>query len=107
MIPIEVVYGLPHTQRLLALEVPAGTTALEAVQRSGILQEFPEIALATASLGIFSRHLDGRSMPAPADYVVQAQDRIEIYRPLLIDPKQARLRRAAKKRQAYTGNGGI
>jgi putative ubiquitin-RnfH superfamily antitoxin RatB of RatAB toxin-antitoxin module len=45
-------------------------------------------------------------MPAAADYLVQPHDRIEIYRPLLIDPKQARLRRAAKKRQAYTGNRG-
>lgn len=106
MIPVEVVYGLPRTQRLLALEVPAGTTALEAVQLSGIMQEFPEIVLETVSLGIFSRLLDGRAMPAAADYLVQPHDRIEIYRPLLIDPKQARLRRAAKKRQAYTDNGG-
>ena len=106
MIPVEVVYGIPSTQRLLALEVPAGTTALEVVQLSGIMQEFPEIVLETVSLGIFSRLLDGRAMPAAADYLVQPHDRIEIYRPLLIDPKQARLRRAAKKRQAYTDNGG-
>lgn len=53
MIPVEVVYGLPHTQRLLALEVPTGTTALEAVQLSGIMLEFPEIELVTVSLGIF------------------------------------------------------
>jgi len=106
MIPVEVVYGLPHTQRLIALEVPAGTTALATVQRSGLLQEFPEIDLETASLGIFSRLLDGRTLPAPAEYSVQPHDRIEIYRALLIDPKQARLRRAAKKRQAYTQTGG-
>lgn len=106
MIPVEVVYGIPSTQRLLALEVPAGTTALEVVQLSGIMQEFPEIVLETVSLGIFSRLLDGRAMPAATDYLVQPHDRIEIYRPLLIDPKQARLRRAAKKRQAYTDNGG-
>jgi len=106
MIPVEVVYGLSHTQRLIALEVPAGTTALATVQRSGLLQEFPEIDLETASLGIFSRLLDGRMLPAPSEYRVQANDRIEIYRPLQIDPKQARLRRAARKRQAYTESGG-
>lgn len=106
MIPVEVVYGLPHVQRLLALMVPAGTTALEAVRLSAIAQEFPEIVPETASLGIFSRLLDGRSMPAPMEYIVQPNDRIEIYRPLLIDPKQARLRRAAKRRSAQTGNRG-
>lgn len=106
MIAVEVVYALPCAQRLIALDVPDGTTALGAVQLSGILQEFPEIDLQTASLGIFSRPLDGRSLPLPADYCVQAHDRIEIYRPLLIDPKQARLRRAAKKQQAYTDKRG-
>jgi len=98
MIRVEVVYGLPHQQRLIALDVPAGTTALEAVHRCGILAEFSEIELESASVGIFSRLLDGKSMPAPLDYVLKPLDRVEIYRPLLIDPKQARLRRAAKKR---------
>lgn len=106
MIVVEVVYALPLVQRLIALEVPEGTTALQAVQRSGIADEFPEIVPHKASLGVFSRPLDGRALPAPAEYLVQPHDRIEIYRPLLIDPKQARLRRAAKKRQAYTDKGG-
>lgn len=106
MIRVEVVYALPMQQRLIALDVPAGTTALEAVRRSGILEEFPQIVPESASLGIFSRLLDGKSMPAPQDYVLKALDRVEIYRPLLIDPKQARLRRAARKRKAYTEIGG-
>lgn len=104
MIPVEVVYALPQRQRLLQLEVEPGSTALQAVQQSGILTEFSEIDLATASLGVFSRLLDGHTLPLPADYRVKPHDRIEIYRPLLVDPKQVRLRRAAKKR--HTAQGG-
>ena len=104
MIPVEVVYALPQRQCLLQFEVAPGSTALQVVQRSGILAEFHEIDLTTASLGVFSRPLDGHALPLPADYLVQPHDRIEIYRPLLVDPKQARLRRAAKKR--HTAKGG-
>ncbi len=104
MIPVEVVYALPQRQRLLQLEVEPGSSALQAVQQSGILTEFSEIDLTTASLGVFSRLLDGHTLPLPADYRVKPHDRIEIYRPLLVDPKQARLRRAAKKR--HTAKGG-
>ncbi|MEY3667873.1 MAG: hypothetical protein RL572_1413 [Pseudomonadota bacterium] len=104
MIPVEVVYALPQRQCLLQFEVAPGSTALQAVQQSGILAQFSEIDLATASLGVFSRLLDGHTLPLPAQYQVQAHDRIEIYRPLLVDPKQARLRRAAKKR--HTAKGG-
>lgn len=104
MIPVEVVYALPQRQCLLQFEVAPGSTALQAVQQSGILAQFSEIDLATASLGVFSRLLDGHTLPLPDEYQVQAHDRIEIYRPLLVDPKQARLRRAAKKR--HTAKGG-
>ncbi len=104
MIPVEVAYALPQRQCLLQIDVADGCTALQAVQQSGILAQFSEIDLATASLGVFSRLLDGHTLPLPAQYQVQAHDRIEIYRPLLVDPKQARLRRAAKKR--HTGKGG-
>ncbi len=96
---VEVVYASPERQRLIGLKVPLGTSALEAVRRSGIQQEFPEIDLEKTSFGIFSRLLDGRSNPTAEDYVLQAGDRVEIYRPLLIDPKQARLRRAARAKQ--------
>lgn len=100
LLEVEVVYASPDRQRLIGLRVPLGTTALEAVRRSGILEEFPEIDMGEASFGIFSRPLDGRSNPAAEDYLLQPHDRVEIYRPLLIDPKQARLRRAARAKQA-------
>lgn len=95
-ITVEVAYALPERQRIIELQVVPGTTALEAVKQSGITQEFPEITLATASMGIFSRPLDGKTLPLPQDYPLQARDRVEIYRPLLIDPKDARLARAAQ-----------
>lgn len=100
LLEVEVVYASADRQRLIGLRVPIGTTALEAVRRSGILQEFPEIDIGKASFGIFSKLLDGRGNPTAAEYLLQPRDRVEIYRPLLIDPKQARLRRAARAKLA-------
>lgn len=99
LLEVEVVYASLDRQRLISLRVPLGATALEAVQRSGILQEFPEIDVNKASFGIFSRLLDGRSNPTAAEYLMQPRDRVEIYRPLLIDPMQARLLRAARTKK--------
>lgn len=93
---VEVAYALPEKQRIIQLYVPTGTTALQAVKQSGIANEFPMIDLETAMMGIFSRLLDGSVNPLPADYVLRSRDRVEIYRPLQIDPKQARLARATK-----------
>jgi len=93
---VEVAYALPEKQKIIQLHVPPGTTALQAVKQSGITTEFPMIDLETAVMGIFSRLLDGSVNPLPADYVLRSRDRVEIYRPLQIDPKQARLARAAK-----------
>ena len=93
MIRVEVVYALPDRQRLIALDVPAGTTMTEAVQRSGLLAEFPEIDLARAPMGIFSK-----PEAAPASRVLKAGERVELYRPLVMDPKEARKARAAKAR---------
>lgn len=86
---IEVAYARAERQLLRALEVAAGTTLIEAVRQSGILQEFPEIDPARASFGVFGRI-------RPADTVLQEGDRVEIYRPLLADPKEARRRRARR-----------
>ncbi len=91
---IEVAYGTPTAQRIVAIEVPRGTTAREAVTQSGIAAEFPEIDLESAVLGIFSRKLDGKRTPAPEDYELKPRDRIEIYRPLGMTPKEARRLRA-------------
>ncbi|RDI48050.1 RnfH family protein [Aquicella lusitana] len=89
LIKIEVAYALPDQQRILALEVEAGCTIEEAIHRSGMLALFPEIDLTQQKVGIFSkarRLSDG----------VKEGDRIEIYRPLTIDPKQARRLKAKK-----------
>ncbi len=84
---VEVVYARAEAQRLLAVELAPGTRAIEAVEASGILEHFPEIDPATASLGIFGRHCDH-------DRILRPGDRVEIYRPLQVDPKTARRRRA-------------
>jgi putative ubiquitin-RnfH superfamily antitoxin RatB of RatAB toxin-antitoxin module len=95
-ITVEVAYALPERQRIIEVVVPPDTTALAAVLQSGITLEFPEIDPATVMMGIFAQPLDGKALPLPKDYRLKARDRIEIYRPLLIDPKEARLARAAK-----------
>lgn len=86
-ITVEVAYAVPAKQTILSLDVPAGTTAIEAVRASGILTQFPEIDLASSKIGIFGKAV------AP-DTVLRAHDRVEIYRPLLADPKEVRRRRA-------------
>ena len=95
-IEVEVAWATSESQRIVSLTVPRGATAWEAVKQSGIVDEFPEIDLESAVLGIFSRKLDGKRAPAPKDYVLKPRDRIEIYRPLLITPMEARKLRAAK-----------
>ena len=91
MITIEVAYALAHKQKVLQLQVPVGTTYREAARLSGMTDEFPELDIEQAKLGVF-----GKAIAKPELEAVQAHDRIEIYRPLLVDPKQARLNRAAK-----------
>ena len=77
-----------------------GTTALEAVKRSAIVDVFPEIDLANDKMGIFSNILNGKDWPLPEEYELQENDRVEIYRPLQVSPKEARRLRAEKKRAA-------
>jgi putative ubiquitin-RnfH superfamily antitoxin RatB of RatAB toxin-antitoxin module len=98
LLTVEVAYALPERQRIVTLTVPAGTTALEAVRLSGIAGDFTEIDPETAEMGIFAKPLDGKTLPLPTDYVLGERDRVEIYRPLVIDPKAARQARAAKLR---------
>lgn len=90
-INIEVAYALPHEQVLLALTLPAGSTIPDAVKASGLTERFPEIAGEDVRFGIF-----GKVEKEPAARVLKAGDRVEIYRPLLVDPKEARKARAAK-----------
>lgn len=96
MIPIEIAYAGKHTQVLLACRVPVGTNARQAFMQAGLAAQCEELrhaALEEVPLGIFSRPLRD-----PDEYQVQAGDRIEGYRPLECDPKQARRQRAAHKR---------
>ena len=84
MIEVEVAYAEPDKQLIKTLQVPADTTAIEAVNLSGIREDFPQIPSDDEiEIGIFSKK-------CTADEVLQAGDRVEIYRPLLIDPKEAR-----------------
>ena len=98
LIPVEVAYALPDHQQLISLNVPQGTTVREAVERSGILQQFPEIELDKAKMGIFGKL-------SKADVVLRAKDRVEIYRPLIADPKAVRKQRAAEGKRMKKGGG--
>lgn len=93
-ITVEVVYALPDKQVLKVLSVPLGTSALDAVKQSGLVETFPEIDIETAQMGIFSQVLGMKGLEAPVDYKLKARDRVEIYRPLIADPKEVRRRRA-------------
>jgi hypothetical protein len=90
-IEIEVVYGLAHKQKLVSLQVDQGTTVRQGAESSGLDKEFPELDIAESKLGIF-----GKAVRNPDAELLKEGDRIEIYRPLLIDPKAARANRAAK-----------
>ncbi len=88
-ITVEVAYAKPQEQCILAVEGPAGMTVGEALERSKITQRFPEIELQEAKVGVFGK-LSTR------DAVLRDGDRVEIYRPLIADPKEARKKRAGK-----------
>ncbi|MDZ7925190.1 MAG: RnfH family protein [Marinagarivorans sp.] len=97
-IAVEVVYALPHKQKLLSFLVTPGTTALQAAEKSGICQFFPELDLANVEMGIFSQTLGVKGIEPPASYILKSGDRVEIYRPLVSDPKEVRRRLAARQK---------
>lgn len=86
---IEVAYALPYQQTVLTMTVLPNTTVRDAIIQSGILARFPEIDLAVNKIGIYSRLVKG-------DETLNQGDRIEIYRPLIADPKEIRKKRAEK-----------
>lgn len=88
-IQIEVVYGLAHKQKLLSLPVTKNSTVEQAIIESGILSLFPEIDLSINKVGIWNKAVK-------LGQVVEHLDRIEVYRPLIADPKEVRKRRAEK-----------
>jgi putative ubiquitin-RnfH superfamily antitoxin RatB of RatAB toxin-antitoxin module len=95
MISVEVVYAAVDRQELIKLGVPKGTTVLGAVAASGIAQRFAELDLAQCPLGIF-----GKVVADPQVRQLEEGDRVEIYRPLLADPKEIRRMRAEKAARA-------
>lgn len=94
MMKVEVAYATPEKQLIVEVDVPVGTSMVEAVRQSGIEREFPGIEPASLPMGIF-----GRKVPKPDQETLHPGDRIELYRPLKIDPKQARQNRAAKAKE--------
>ncbi|WP_019625708.1 RnfH family protein [Thioalkalivibrio sp. ALJT] len=92
MIRVEVAYALPARQVILPLVVPEGTTVDTALRQSEIEKQFPEIDLETVKVGIFGKI-------TRRDTVLRPRDRIEVYRPLLADPKEVRRQRAGKGRK--------
>ncbi|WP_407295424.1 RnfH family protein [Stutzerimonas zhaodongensis] len=91
MITVEVVYALADKQKLLCLALPQGTTVREAALRSQMDRYFPGLDLAGSPLGIF-----GKAVPKPDERALLDGERVEIYRPLIADPKEVRKQRAAR-----------
>ncbi len=95
-IEVEVAYARPDVQVILKVRGPAGMTLEQAISRSHVLEHFPEIDLDSQKVGVFGKAKD-------KDTVLHAGDRVEIYRPLIADPKEARKRRAAEGKPMRKG----
>jgi putative ubiquitin-RnfH superfamily antitoxin RatB of RatAB toxin-antitoxin module len=89
---VEVAFALPDKQEIVMLEVLPGTTVVEAVVQSDICHHFPDLELEGARMGVFGKAVKN-------DYVLHAGERVEIYRPLIADPKEVRKERAAKAKE--------
>ena len=94
-IAVEVAYALPHKQKIISLVVPEGTSVLETVRLSRIGEHFPDLDIEASPMGIF-----GKAVPTPGERVINAGERVEIYRALIADPKEVRKQRAAAKAKA-------
>ncbi|QDF99698.1 RnfH family protein [Azoarcus sp. DD4] len=100
-IEIEVVYALPQRQELVRLHLPDGATVRDAVIASGLLGKYPDIEIdGPNKLGIFAKLVK-------ADTVLRDRDRVEIYRPLIADPKAVRKKRADEGKVMKKGGGAI
>ncbi len=91
---VEVAYALPDRQSIIAFNVPLGCTAYDAVKLSGLRDQYNEIDIDTAPMGIF-----GQRIKDPRQHVLQKGERVEVYRPLTIDPKEIRRLRAEAARK--------
>jgi hypothetical protein len=97
-IRVEVVYALPTQQSLLQVQLAQGATVEDAIRTSGVLDVYPEIDLAKNKVGIFSKLVK-------LDDPVRDRDRVEIYRPLIADPKEVRRKRAEEGKATKKGGG--
>ena len=95
---IEIAYATPELQKILECEVDPGVSPREAVRQSGIRQYFADIDVDSCNLGVFGKSIS-------EDYQLADGDRIEIYRPLIADPKEVRRQRAAKVLKTKKGGG--
>ncbi|HPE62292.1 MAG TPA: RnfH family protein [Thiolinea sp.] len=97
-IRVELVYPLPHEQVLYAFELAEGSSLRDGILASGVLERYPELEVDTLEAGIFGK-------TEALDTVLRARDRIEIYRPLIADPKVVRKQRAAEGKRMKKGGG--
>jgi len=97
-INVEVAYALPQKQLILPVNVDLGTTVGGAIVQSGIMMEFPDLDLEHSDVGIFGK-------ASKMETVLQEGDRVEIYRPLIADPKEVRRKRAAEGKVTKKGGG--
>jgi putative ubiquitin-RnfH superfamily antitoxin RatB of RatAB toxin-antitoxin module len=97
-IHVEVVYACPGRQKVALVNLREGSSVREAIEQSGLLEEFPEIDLDRNKLGIWNKL-------AKAEAVLRDKDRVEIYRPLIADPKEVRRQRAAEGKVMKRGGG--
>ena len=100
LISIEVAYAQPDEQLILKLDVAPDTTLQQAIEQSGILERFPEIDPGKLKAGIFGKL-------KKLTEILQQGDRVEIYRPLIADPKQVRKERAAAGKRMKKGGGSL
>ncbi|RLT99346.1 RnfH family protein [Ketobacter sp.] len=92
MIQVEVAYALPEKQMIIPLTVKKGTTMFDAVVQSGIADKFEGLDINSIPMGVF-----GKAERKPKERVLEEGERVELYRPLIADPKEVRKKRAAKK----------
>lgn len=97
-IQLEVTYAKPERQEVVSLKLPAGSTIKQAIEASGLMARYPEIDLAKTKVGIYGKL-------SRMDTVVRDRDRIELYRPLIADPKEVRKQRAAEGKVMKKGGG--
>lgn len=95
---VEVVYALPATQEVVSVKLPEGSTLQQALEASGLLEKYPDIDLKKNKFGIFAKL-------SKVDTVLRDRDRVEIYRPLIADPKEVRKQRAAEGKVMKKGAG--